>query len=144
MSPRVVIWLSALAAAGAVTVGADAKAGRLTMMVSSSTPRVGQTVIVTVRTARASSTDRLRLIAVAPGGAVMSVVSTVIDPTYASSPANLPHDGFGLLMRRLSTTTWRATVRFTRPGAWQLVVPNWVLEGYAMPLPLVRSIRVGT
>lgn len=38
--------------------------------------------------------------------------------------------------------TWQARVAVKRPGAWRLVIPNWSLQGYAMPLPLVRTIRV--
>jgi hypothetical protein len=38
--------------------------------------------------------------------------------------------------------TWRGVVRFRRAGRWLLVVPNWGAPGYALPPPVVRSVRV--
>jgi hypothetical protein len=75
---------------------------------------------------------------------MMDVVGVVTGGALVTSQASIPHDGYGMLLKRVSTTTWRAMVTFSRPGRWQLVVPNWVLSGYAMPIPFVRAVTVTT
>ena len=88
------------------------------------------------------ATDGLRLVAVAPGGSVMDVVGTVTGGAIMTSQANIPHDGFGILMKRVSSNRWRAYVKFSRAGHWELVIPNGSLDGYAMPLPIDRAVTV--
>lgn len=134
--------VSGMALALAATfAGAAQSKGRLWMTVTASTghPRV---LAVTVR-----SQERLsgvRLVVVAPGVAVMDVVSATTQGGASATPrtVQLPRDGFALRMHRSGPYTWRARVAVKRPGTWRLVIPNWSLQGYAMPLPLVRTIRV--
>jgi hypothetical protein len=128
-------------AAVSVASSASAKSG-LTMRVGSSTPRIGQSITVLVTTSRPLATDGMRLVVVAPGVSMMDVVGIVTGGASPASPPSIPHDGYGMLLRRVSRTTWRAFVTFSRPGRWQLVVPNWVLDGYAMPIPFVRAVTV--
>ena len=62
------------------------------------------------------------------------VVGTV---TGASSRAhaNIPHDGFGIRLKRIAPKSWRAAVRLPRPGRWRLVVPNGTHDGFMLPPP---------
>lgn len=99
-------------------------------------------VVVTVRSQERLS--GLRLVAVAPRVAVMDVVAATTQGGASATPRSvqIPRDGFARLMTRVGPYTWRARLMLGRPGAWRLVIPNWSLQGYAMPLPLVRTIRI--
>jgi hypothetical protein len=112
------------------------------MRLGSSTTDSGQAITVLVTTSRPLATDGMRLVVVAPGASLMDVVGIVTGGSSPPSPPSIPHDGYGMLLKRVSETTWRTVVTFSRPGRWQLVVPNWLLNGYAMPIPLVRAVTV--
>lgn len=99
-------------------------------------------VRVTVRSQERLS--GLRLVVVAPRVSVMDVVAATTQGGASATPrtVQLPRDGFARLLKPVGPYTWRCRVTLNRPGVWRLVVPNWSLQGYAMPLPLVRSVRV--
>lgn len=99
-------------------------------------------VMVTVRSQERLS--GLRLVVVAPRVPVMDVVAAATQAGGSATPrtVQMPREGFARLMTRVDQYTWRARVTLSRPGAWRLVIPNWSLQGYAMPLPLVRTVRV--
>jgi len=123
-----------------VVASAQAK-GRLWMNAPRSVA-IGRMVTVTVRTGETLS--GLRLVVVAPRVSVMDVVAATTQSGGATSPSDveMPRDGFAVLMRRTGASTWKARMRFARAGSWRLVIPNWSLQGYAMPLPLVKTIHV--
>ena len=125
----------------AMVVGSAQAKGRLWMNAPHAVA-IGRTVTVTVRTGERLS--GLRLVVVAPRVSVMDVVAASTQGGGASSPSQveMPHDGFAVLMRRAGPSTWWAKVRFARAGSWRLVIPNWSLQGYATPLPLVKTIHV--
>jgi hypothetical protein len=101
---------------------------RIRMVLGDATPAVGQAVDVKVHTDPVLQ-DRfsLRLVAIPPGVGLYSALSD--EDRYA---VRIRREGRG----------WRATVRFARPGRWRLVVPNWGVQGYAIPPPIVRVVRV--
>jgi hypothetical protein len=123
-----------------LVASAQAK-GRLWMNAPHSVA-IGRTVTVTVRTGQTLS--GLRLVVVAPRVSVMDVVAATTQGGGATpaSEVEMPRDGFAVLMRRAGPSTWKAKVRLSRAGSWRLVIPNWSLQGYAMPLPLVKTIHV--
>lgn len=104
---------------------------RLTITASDPTPAVGQRVTLVVRSDRAVPTD-LRLIAVAPGQPVFRVVATITGDTGRPDP-NVDRHGFEIDLTRMAPNRWRGTARFTRPGRWRVVVPNWGPVGVVMP-----------
>jgi hypothetical protein len=101
---------------------------RLRMILSDGHPTVAQTVLVTLRADPVQPADaKLELVAVPPGVKLYPALrskSRYRVPVVRDAPA------------------WRATVRFSRPGRWLLVVPNWGRSGYAIPPPIVRLVRV--
>ncbi|HVC86340.1 MAG TPA: hypothetical protein VNC40_02825, partial [Gaiellaceae bacterium] len=125
-----------------LSASAQAK-GRLWLSVPHSVA-TGRTVTVAVRTGE--PLNGLRLVVVAPKVSVMDVVSATTQGGAATWPRaiQMPRDGFAVLMTRTGTLTWKAKVTFAKPGMWRLVIPNWSLQGYAMPLPLVKTIHVLT
>lgn len=133
--------LAALVACLALAPAAGAKFG-LTLTLGKGSPRVGQPLTVSLRTDIELPSDHtLRLVAVAPGRIRSEVLGTVT--ASASAPAAvLPRDGFEVRLTRVRADRWRGLVRFPRKGRWQLVVPNWGPEGYAIPPPLVRVVVV--
>jgi hypothetical protein len=109
--------------------------GRISVTLGDSTPRVGQSFTVYVRTDYVvPPNDWLRLIAVSPNKDWYDVVGAV---TGASSiaQANIPHDGFEIKLVRVGPRNWRAVVRLQRPGRWRLVVPNGTHLGFMVPPP---------
>jgi hypothetical protein len=109
--------------------------GRLSVSLGDSTPRVGQSFTVYVRTGWVvPSDDWLRLIAVAPQKDWYQVVGTVTGDS-SRTHANIPRDGFEIKLVRVGPTKWRATVRLHRPGRWRLIVPNGTHRGFMVPPP---------
>jgi hypothetical protein len=109
--------------------------GRLSVSLGDSTPRVGQSFTVYVRTGWVvPSDDWLRLIAVAPQKDWYQVVGTVTGDS-SRTHANIPRDGFEIKLVRVGPTKWRATVRLHRPGRWRLIVPNGTHLGFMVPPP---------
>jgi hypothetical protein len=119
----------------AVAVPAAAAKGRITVAVADRSPRVGQSFTVDVHTGYVvPANDWLRLIAVAPGKGWYDVVGTVTGDS-SRAHAQIPHDGFEIVLRRIAPRSWRAVVRLPRPGRWRLVVPNGTHAGFAVPPP---------
>ncbi len=86
---------------------------------------------------------KLRVVLVAPDTPVMDVVAALTEGgTPAGSSARFPRDGFAVLARRVSSTTWKVRLAFPRAGRWRVVVPNWTLSGYTTPFPTIASVRV--
>ena len=109
--------------------------GRISVVVSDSTPRAGHPFQVLVRTGYVvPANDWLRLIAVAPGKGWYDVVGTVTGDSSIAH-ANVPQDGFEIKLVRVGPRTWRAVVRLPRPGLWRLVVPNGTHLGFMVPPP---------
>jgi hypothetical protein len=124
----------ALCVAATAAPAALAK-GRLTVTLADSTPRVGQSVTVHVRTGWVvPSDDWLRLIAVAPHKDWYDVVGTVTGDS-SRAHATIPRDGFEIELVRTGARNWRAVVRLPRPGRWRLVVPNGTHVGFMVPPP---------
>jgi hypothetical protein len=115
---------------------------RMTMAVGDSTPRAGQPFTVVVHTGRAiPPLDYIRLIAVAPGKGWYDVVGRVTGDS-STAKATLPHDGFEIKLVRAGPKSWRAVFPLPRPGRWRLVVPNGTKDGFMIPPPLMRWVRV--
>jgi hypothetical protein len=127
---------------GVVLVPSAAAKFRMTVVLGKGSPPVGQPLTVSLRTDTPLPAEhRLRLIAVAPGRLRYDVVGTI---TGASSLANasIPRDGFEVELVRVRGDRWRGIVSFPSRGRWQLVVPNWGPDGFAIPPPLVRWVVV--
>jgi hypothetical protein len=120
--------------------------GTITIAISDSTPRVGQSFTVTLHTGWVvPPTDWLRLITVAPGKDWFDVVGRVTGDS-SKARAHIPHDGFEVKLVRIDKHTWRAHVRLPRPGLWRIVVPNGTHVGFMLPppaswMPWVRAHR---
>lgn len=100
------------------------------LALADASPAVHQPVAVSVRIpAEAAGGAVMRLLAVPPGTFVDEALR--FERRYAVA-----------LVRRRGTGTWRGVVRFSRPGRWTLVVPNWGAPGYASPPPVVREVLV--
>jgi hypothetical protein len=120
----------ALLAAGAALALAPAATAkyRITLALSAQQPRVSQLVVVRIGVdVPPSQAGTLRLVLVPPR---VGIYTALRDEAHYRVP----------LVR--SGTGWRAVVRFTRRGTWQLVVPNWGAPGYAIPPPVIRAVRV--
>lgn len=102
--------------------------------------RHATTLVVLARRPQAEA--ELRIVLVAPMASVMDVVAALTDAGTAGSSADIPRDGFSVMARRLSATSWRVGVAFPRAGLWRVVVPNWTLNGYTTPFPALTSVRV--
>ena len=114
---------------GALIVAPAAQAKfTIRMTLSDPTPALGQAVDVKIHTNPVLE-DRfsIRLVAIPPGVGLYGALSD--EDRYA---VRIRREGRG----------WRATVRFPRPGRWRLVVPNWGVQGYAIPPPIVRVVPV--
>jgi hypothetical protein len=128
--------------AGIVLVPSAAAKFRISLVLGKGSPAVGQPLTVSLRTDTTLPAEHsLRLIAVAPGRIRYDVVGAI---TGASSLANarIPRDGFEVELVRVRADRWRGIVSFPRRGRWQLVVPNWGPDGFAIPPPLVRWVVV--
>ncbi len=115
---------------------------RMTLVLGKSSPAAGQPFTVSLRTdVELPAEHDLLLVAVAPGRIRSDVLGAV---TGASSltTAVVPRDGFAIELHRVRADRWRGIARLPRKGRWQLVVPNWGPEGYAIPPPLVRFVVV--
>lgn len=119
----------ALSAAGSAKVG-------ISIAASDTTPGVGQLVSVVVRSERRLDHD-LRLMAVAPGKDIFSVVATLTGDTSRPDP-NIARNGFEVRLSRLAPDRWRGTVRFRSAGRWRLVVPNGAPVGVVLPAGVAR------
>jgi hypothetical protein len=109
--------------------------GRISVVVSDSTPRVGRAFTVTVRTGFVvPANDWLRLIAVAPGRRWYDVVGTITGDSSLAH-ADIPRDGFEIKLVRIEARTWHAVVRLPRQGRWRLVLPNGTHVGFMVPPP---------
>lgn len=134
------VLASAALVALVLVPGATAKM-RLQLGLSPSQPQVGAVVEVRLTTERSvPAATWMRLAVVAPGAALMDVVAAVAGqrPAY---PLTL-QDSFGVRLTRSGNRSWRAEIRFPRPGTWRVVLPN-VGPGYTMPPLLIRPVRVG-
>lgn len=118
-----------LATAGSAKVG-------ISIAASDTTPGVGQLVSVVVRSERRLDHD-LRLMAVAPGKDIFTVVATLTGDTSRPDP-NIARNGFEVRLRRLAPDRWRGTVRFRSAGRWRLVVPNGAPVGVVLPAGVAR------
>ena len=96
-----------------------------------------------VHSTRPQPETKLRVVLVAPDASVMDVVTALTQGgTAAGSSARIPRDGFAVLARRVSSTTWKVRLAFPRAGRWRVVVPNWTLNGYTTPFPAFATVRV--
>jgi hypothetical protein len=96
-----------------------------------------------VRAKRPQPETKLRVVLVAPRASVMDVVAALTQGgTAAGSSVDIPRDGFAVVARRFSTTSWKVRLAFPRAGLWRVVVPNWTLNGYTTPFPAIVSVRV--
>ena len=120
---------------------AGAKFG-MALVLGKGSPRAGAPFTVSLRTDVDLPPDHeLRLIAVAPGRIRSEVLGTITAST-GDPTARVPVDGFEVTLVRVRPDRWRGVVSLPRKGRWQLVVPNWGPEGYAIPPPLVRFVVV--
>jgi hypothetical protein len=127
--------LTTAVAALALCAPASAKF-RISVAASDSTPAVGQRVTVVVRSAQRLDYD-LRLMAVAPGRNIFSVVATLTGDTSYPDP-NIARNGFEVRLARSAPDRWRGTVRFRTTGRWRLVVPNGAPVGVVIPAGVAR------
>jgi hypothetical protein len=109
---------------------------QISVAASDSTPAVGQPVTVVVRSAQRLDYN-LRLIAVAPGRNIFSVVATITGDTSYPDP-NITRNGFEVRLVRMAADRWRGTVRFRSAGRWRLVVPNGAPVGVVIPAGVAR------
>ena len=131
--------MKALASAGiaALVLCAPASAKfRISVAASDSTPAVGQRVTVVVRSAQKLDYN-LRLMAVAPGKNIFSVVATITGDTSYPDP-NVARNGFEVRLVRIAADRWRGTVSFRSAGRWRLVVPNGAPVGVVIPAGVAR------
>lgn len=127
----------AASAVGALVLCAPASAKfRISVAASDTTPAVGQAISVLVRSERRLDHD-LRLMAVAPGREIFSVVATLTGDTGRPDP-NIARNGFEVRLTRLAPDRWRGTVRFRSAGRWRLVVPNGAPVGVVVPAGVAR------
>lgn len=128
--------LTATALLALVVCAPAAAKFRISVAASDTTPRVGQLVDVIVRSERRLDHD-LRLMAVAPGRDIFSVVATLTGDAGRPLP-NIGRHGFEVRLTRLARDRWRGSVRFREPGRWRLVVPNWAPVGVVLPAGAAR------
>jgi hypothetical protein len=131
--------MKAVAAAGiaALILCAPASAKfQISIAASDSTPAVGQRVTVVVRSEQRLDYN-LRLMAVAPGKNIFSVVAPITGDTSHPDP-NVARNGFEVRLVRVAADRWRGTVRFRSAGRWRLVVPNGAPVGVVMPDGVAR------
>ena len=131
--------MKALAVTGVVALALCASAlakFQISVAASIATPRVGQPVILTVRSERGLAYD-LRLVAVAPGRDIFRVVATITGDT-SHPDANIARNGFEIPLVRIAPDRWRGTARFRSSGRWGVVVPNGAPVGAVMPAGVAR------
>jgi hypothetical protein len=138
------VLLAACSVGLAVFVAAAPAAAKfkMTLALGDSSPAVGQPVTVVWNTEGVlPAAPAMKLVAVAPGAAIYPVLSvlTIGPGTYPASDAR---GSFAIRLVRVSPHRWRASVTFPKAGSWRVVVPNWGPDGYAMPPPLVRALKV--
>jgi hypothetical protein len=131
------VWSAVPAGVAALVLcaSAAAKVG-IAIHAADRTPAVGQRLTVVVRSARPLPFD-LRLMAVAPGQDVFSVVATITGDTSHPDPT-VARDGFEIRLHRARAargpgSEWHGSVRFPRPGRWLVVVPNEAPVGVMEP-----------
>jgi hypothetical protein len=137
-----IVLLGLMLATALVTVPTAAAKFKMTLVLGKGSPAAGQPFTVSLRTEiELPPEHELMLVAVAPGRSRYSVIGTV---TGASSlaDATVPRDGFEIELTRVRPDRWRGIALLPRKGRWQLVVPNWVANGFAIPPPLVRLVVV--
>ena len=121
-----------------------AAAGNAPLRVSvplSVTARHAATLVV--RSKRPQPEARLRVVLVAPKASVVDVVAALTQGgTAAGSFVVIPRDGFAVVARRFSATSWKVRFAFPRAGLWRVVVPNWTLNGYTTPFPAIVGVHV--
>jgi hypothetical protein len=103
----------------------------ISITASDTTPGVGQQVPVIVRSGQPVDYN-LRLVAVAPGAPVFRTVATITGDTSHPDP-NIARHGFEINLVRIAPNRWRGIARFSRPGRWQIVVPNGAPVGVIIP-----------
>jgi hypothetical protein len=114
----------------------------MTLSLGDSSPQVGQPITVLLRL-ETTSKPEVMVIAVAPGRSWYDVVGVATGQSRIAR-ADLPRDGFRVDLTHVGSDRWRAYVSFPRRGDWRLVVPNWGgVPGFAIPPPIMRTIRVG-
>ena len=108
--------------------------GRISVTLGDSTPRVGQSFTVYVRTDYVvPPNDWLRLIAVAPNKNWYDVVGAVTGDSSIAQ-ANIPHDGFEIRLVRTAPKSARGCpAAASRPLA--AVVPKGTHLGFMLPPP---------
>lgn len=139
----------------AAVIAAAGRATEATFGVILVTPTAvhrGRPAAVRIRAAeRLPASCQIRIVAIAPGADRERALDAFVNGGYSVMGTSgysfhrlrpTPRLGFLMHPRRTSATTWAATAVFPRRGRWQLVVPNWCAEGYASPLPAVRSVAV--
>ena len=109
---------------------------RISVAASDATPAVGQRVTVVVRSEQRLDYN-LRLMAVAPGKNIFSVVATLTGDTSYPDP-DVTRNGFEVRLVRIAPDRWRGTVRFRTTGRWRLVVPNGAPVGVVTPAGVAR------
>jgi hypothetical protein len=111
---------------------------RMTLALHPAAAIVGDQVQVVLTTDTTLPPDhRLRLVAVAPGVEMYTAIKSLFRAPGAENPY-----GSHAWFERVGAREWRATVGFTAPGRWLLVIPNWGPVGYALPPPVVRAVQV--
>ncbi len=128
--------LVATGIAALILCGAAAAKFQISVAASDTTPRVGQPVMLTVRSG-ARLDYNLRLIAVAPGRDIFCVVATITGDTGRCDP-NVARNGFEVRLTRVAPDRWRGTARFRRTGRWRVVVPNGAPVGVMLPAGAAR------
>jgi hypothetical protein len=125
-----------------VAVPTAAAKFRITLALGKSSPAAGQPFTVSLRTDVELPPDHdILLVAVAPGRLRQDVLGAVTGASRLTT-AVIPRDGFAIELHRVRADRWRGIARLPSKGRWQLVVPNWVDVGYAIPPPLVRFVAV--
>lgn len=134
----------------AVALATKAKFGII--LLTPTEVHLGRPVAVRIRAAeRLPASCQMRIVAIAPGADRERALDAFINGGYGVNGTTgysfhplrpTPRLGFVLHPGRTSATTWTATAAFPRRGRWQVVVPNWCANGYASPLPAVRSVTV--
>lgn len=117
---RLLVLALVVTAALAAAPPGSAK-GRYWIDIADTTPRVGQSVTVTLRSSWTPK-HNLRLFAIAPGKKWFEVVGVITGDSPGSN-AVIPRDGFRVRLVRVGPRRWRGVVKFPRPGRWVLVEP---------------------
>lgn len=133
----------ALAVLAALPGLAAAKGLRITLTADPGGTRVGETVTVAVagrsevRGEPAPPCRGMRVVVVAPGIGPRRALRAV---EGGRGPGRIGRwDAFRLgSLRQTAPLRWRGALRPHRPGRWTLIVPNWCVAGYVLPLGVTR------